>query len=137
MRPGNMIAATILAIAVGGLATRAVVVLSEDRPTTRATTLGEAAIEVTGFAFPETVTVSIGGALTWVNRDNAAHTVTFGESPSPTPAERRLESGGSATFAFDQLGTYRYVCQIHPSMIGRVEVVTSTATTHRPNTGGY
>ncbi len=144
MRPGNIIATTVLAVVTGGLAARAVVALSHDRPTRPAVTANSSTIEVIGFSFPETVTIKVGGTLTWRNQDGAAHTVTFAESPTPTPAELSLEPGGSATTTFTGVGTYQYRCEIHPSMTGRIEVVNPTpeadpyaTETDPPDDGGY
>ena len=132
MRPGNTIAAAILTIATSGLASRAAVALSHERPTPASATPGASTIDVAGFSFPTTVNVTIGGTLTWVNRDSTAHTVTFAKSPTAAPSDLGLEPGGSATATFRSVGTFQYLCQIHPSMTGRVEVVASA-----PTTGGY
>ena len=80
-----------------------------------------AAVTVVDFAFdPTSLSVPVGETVTWTNEDGAAHTVTSdGQGP--------LDSGdiaGGATFehTFDQPGTYGYVCTIHPTMTGTVEV---------------
>lgn len=128
MRRGNVVALTILAAAWAGLGTRAVVALSQDRPARPIANPTSSTVDISGFAFPETVTIAAGGTLTWLNHDGAAHTVTFASSPAPTPAELSLAPGATGTVTFTAAGSYDYACQIHPSMTGRVEVTASSAT---------
>ena len=142
MRPGNVFALTVLALAGIGLGTRAAVALSQDRPASPVTVANSSTIDVSGFAFPRAVTIGVGGTVTWVNRDGAAHTATFPKPPAPTPADVSLEPGGSATVTFASAGSYEYMCQIHPSMVGRVEVSASSQptdpyATNPPATRGY
>jgi plastocyanin len=77
-------------------------------------------VAIAAFAFkPATVTVKAGQEVTWTNHDPAEHTVTQegGGFDSGTMA-------GGATFkaTFDQPGEYRYICELHPGMKGRVVV---------------
>lgn len=86
---------------------------------------GEAArsakVEIEDFAYvPETVTIQAGGKVTWINRDSAEHTATLDDGSFDTGdlAEGKLKSQ-----SFKDAGTYSYFCEIHPDMIGTVEVV--------------
>jgi plastocyanin len=105
--------AALLGLAVLGLVT--------DDPAPPATPAGPGEVQIAGFAFgPEALTVARGSTVTWVNADATAHTVD-----SATGSE--LQSGeiaGGATFeqTFSMPGTYEYICAIHPSMQGTVEV---------------
>jgi plastocyanin len=77
-----------------------------------------ATIEISGFAFvPDVATIKRGGEVTWINRDNAAHTVVFDDEQSP-----QLEKGDSWAKTFSKTGEERYSCGIHPSMTGRIIV---------------
>jgi plastocyanin len=80
-----------------------------------------AKVEIVDFEFaPSTVTIQEGGKVTWINRDSEEHTATFddGSFDSGELAEGKLKSE-----SFKQPGTYAYHCEIHPEMIGTVEVV--------------
>lgn len=83
------------------------------------TAAGEVAI--VDFAFsPEVARTSVGQPVSWTNEDAAAHTVTSdGQGPL---ASGELAGGASYEMAFDAAGTYEYICSIHPTMGGTVEV---------------
>ena len=75
-------------------------------------------IEIEDFAFatPQ-IEIPAGTTVTWVNNGVAPHTVTgsFGDSGV-------LQTGDSFSFTFGAAGTFDYVCQFHPQMIGQVVV---------------
>ena len=79
-----------------------------------------ARIAIKDFMFsPVSVKIKAGAAVTWVNQDDEPHTVV-----SETGLFR---SGGVDThetfvFKFDKPGTYRFLCTIHPKMVGTVVV---------------
>ena len=80
-----------------------------------------ATVAIKGFTYdPARVTVRQGGSVTWKNQDASNHTVTFA-SKGPEDVGN-LRDGRSATVTFDDPGTYRYICEFHPGMAGRVEV---------------
>jgi plastocyanin len=70
---------------------------------------------------PVQVTVAIGvnNTVTWVNNDNAAHTVTARDGSFDSG---NLGSGDSYTYTFTTPGTYRYYCAYHSWMVGTVVV---------------
>ncbi len=76
-------------------------------------------VSIQGFAFnPESVGISPGDTVRWTNMDSAAHIVkgdTF-ESGS-------LAKGDTYKFVFTEPGVYNYICSIHPSMKGTINVV--------------
>jgi plastocyanin len=79
-------------------------------------------IVIDNFTFePSTLTVSPGTVLTWLNEDDAPHTVigTDPESPIKSPP---LDSGERYALALTKRGTYRYFCSLHPHMTGTVIV---------------
>ncbi len=128
IRPGNALAIGILTVSSGGLIARAAVALSQDRPSAPpAVDLDTSpTVQVSGFAFPESIAVDIGATVTWINNDGAPHTVTFDDT-APSPSSVDLAPSGQGTASFAEAGTFSYVCEIHPSMTGRVEVGASTA----------
>ncbi len=77
-----------------------------------------ATVTIQGYAFqPKDVTVDKGGTVTWTNQDSVVHDVKFSDSESPN-----LKKGQSYSKTFDKAGTFDYVCDIHPTMKGRVIV---------------
>lgn len=95
--------------------------------------------EVTNECYiPYEVSVSLGGEVTWVNNDSAAHTVTSGH-PSDGPDglfdSSLFMSGAEFSVTFDQSGTYPYFCLVHPWMIGIVEVEGSSSSGSSDNGG--
>ena len=68
---------------------------------------------------PVSLTVTAGTTVSWENRDEEAHTVVSNDG--------LFRSGGLSqndvfTFKFDTPGTYRFLCSIHPQMIGTIVV---------------
>jgi plastocyanin len=79
-------------------------------------------VKISGFTFgPAKVTVAPGKTVTWVNGDDSPHqiTVTTASAASRGPV---LTKGQSHAQAFSAPGTYDYICGLHPSMKGQVEV---------------
>ena len=80
-----------------------------------------AKVEIADFAYdPDPVTVQVGGKVTWLNQDSAPHTATAEDGSFDTGA---LDQGKIKSETFKQAGTYAYICEIHPTMHGTVEVV--------------
>ena len=82
---------------------------------------GGASVAIKDFAFaPKAIEAKVGQEITWSNDDAAAHTVTAksgGDLDSGT-----LAQGASFSFTPKQAGTIEYFCEIHPSMVGTIEV---------------
>ena len=75
---------------------------------------------------PSVVTVDVGGAVTWINEDAAAHTVTSGVLADGGP-DGVFDSGLFApetefSHTFEEVGEYPYFCMVHPWMSGLVIV---------------
>jgi plastocyanin len=75
---------------------------------------------------PPTITVSAGGTVVWDNQDNALHTATSGESPTP---DRKFDSGliganqeSKPVTMPTEPGEYKYFCTLHPFLVGTVTV---------------
>ena len=75
---------------------------------------------------PPTVTVSPGASVIWDNQDNALHTATSGESPTP---DGKFDSGliganqlSKPVTMPSEPGEYKYFCTLHPFLVGTVTV---------------
>ncbi len=111
---------------------------STSGPTTQTTSTGVAAAgpvvsipsgaamqTSTMYYSPSTITVVIGvnNTVTWVNNDDAPHTVTASDGSFNSG---NLNAGQSWTFTFTTPGTYAYSCAYHPWMKGTVIVVAAS-----------
>ena len=77
-------------------------------------------ISIKEFMFaPTAMTVPVGTTVRWKNLDGEPHTV---RSIDTAFASNALDQNDSFTFKFDKPGTYRYVCSIHPQMVGTIVV---------------
>ena len=77
-------------------------------------------ISIKEFMFaPTAMTVPVGSTVRWKNLDGEPHTV---RSVDATFSSNALDQNDSFTFKFDKPGTYRYVCSIHPQMVGTIVV---------------
>jgi plastocyanin len=72
---------------------------------------------------PETVRARVGTlALTMTIRGGVPHNLSFSDS-AVGPALPTIPSGSrTQDFRFDKAGTYRFLCTIHPGMVGQVIV---------------
>jgi plastocyanin len=75
---------------------------------------------------PAAITVSPGGTVIWDNQDNALHTATSGESPTP---DGKFDSGliganqeSKPVTMPTEPGEYKYFCTLHPFLVGTVTV---------------
>ena len=82
---------------------------------------GSAAQTTSTYYSPSTITVVIGvnNTVTWVNNDDAPHTVTADDGSFNSG---NMNSGQSWTHTFSTPGTYAYYCSYHPWMKGTVIV---------------
>ncbi len=74
---------------------------------------------------PSTVTIDVGGVVTWSNDDTAAHTVTSGsaaDGPEGTFDSSLFMAGTTFDHTFAEAGEYPYFCMVHPWMVGTVIV---------------
>ncbi len=68
---------------------------------------------------PMSLTVPAGATVIWRNLDEEPHTVA---SDAGLFRSGGLDQNDSFTFKFDKPGTYRFICSIHPSMMGTIVV---------------
>jgi plastocyanin len=80
------------------------------------------AVNIQGIAFPATITVKPGTAVTWTNRDTVSHTVTSDAGQAQSFDSNTIAPNGTFSVTFAKAGTYTYHCNIHASMHGTVVV---------------
>ncbi len=88
---------------------------------------GVAGCETTpeGCFIPSTVTVDVGGAVTFSNTDTVAHTFaggTSGDGPSGEFDSSLVMAGASYEFKTEEAGEIPYFCIVHPWMEGLIVV---------------
>jgi plastocyanin len=82
---------------------------------------GGTEVSMEGIKFaPESVSVSVGDSVTWVNNDTVGHDVTGDDFKSGDAGA--MQNGDTFAQTFDKAGTFNYVCTVHPGMEGSVTV---------------
>lgn len=77
-------------------------------------------IVISDFMFtPAELTIAAGAKVTWVNQDEAPHTII---DDSKTIRSDALDTGDKFQFVFTRPGTYTYHCSLHPQMTGQIIV---------------
>lgn len=77
-------------------------------------------IVISDFMFtPADLTVAAGTKVTWVNQDEAPHTIV---DDGKTIRSDALDTGDQFQFVFTKPGTYTYHCSLHPQMTGQIIV---------------
>ena len=101
---------------------RATLVVRPGAPLTREEPTGADpdAVQIADFAFsPGDLEIAAGTELTWTNEDPTPHTVTAADGAFNSGT---MDPGAEFAFRFDEPGTYRYACSIHPAMLASVRV---------------
>lgn len=79
---------------------------------------GALSVRVDEMAFePASLTVTAGTTVNWVWQDAPIAHDVVGEGFAS-----EIQSTGTFSHAFEEAGTYRYICSLHPSMTGTIEV---------------
>ncbi len=68
---------------------------------------------------PSTLSVPVGATVRWQNLDGEPHTVVSVDGLFRSGA---LDEGEAYSYTFRTAGRYRYVCSIHPQMVGTIVV---------------
>jgi plastocyanin len=85
------------------------------------------AVGIKNFAFsPATITVPAGSTVVWTNDDSIQHDITFDGGGIVSSV---LNHNDTFSHTFSTVGTYHYICSIHPFMHGTV-IVTSSGSQH-------
>ena len=121
----------LLSLAATALAAALCLVFPASGPADAADAAATAAPAITvhakDFAYkPLELTIPAGTAVTFVNDDDAAHTVTSstnGDNKKPLFDSGNLDKAQKWTFTFKTPGTYQYFCGYHPFMKAKVVVI--------------
>lgn len=77
-------------------------------------------VSIDNFVFgPAAITIPVGTTVTWVNHDDAPHTVVANDASFKSKV---LDTDERFSFTFATVGDYRYFCSLHPHMTGEVIV---------------
>lgn len=71
---------------------------------------------------PEIIRIEAGTEVTWTNSDHFTHTVRLGREGGGVLG--RMAPGETLTHRFEEPGTYRYDCSLHPREMQATVVVT-------------
>ena len=116
-----------LGLAVAALALAAGAARAQDHPPSHGSaespargSAAERLVDIPARLFePKTLTALVGDTVTWRNSDTATHDV---EADDDSFDSGRLASGQTFSHIFTRRGRYPYVCSIHRTMNGVVEV---------------
>jgi plastocyanin len=76
-------------------------------------------INIATFSFlPVKISAAVGKALSFVNGDDSPHQISVVNGPKTAVILR----GQRASLTFDKAGEYNYICGLHPTMKGVIEV---------------
>ena len=95
-----------------------VVVLIGARARKAAAQEGEVVIDNFTFS-PTPMVVSAGGTVTWVNHDDIPHSIVC---PALSVKSHTLDTDDSFEHKFEKVGTFEYMCGLHPHMRGQITV---------------
>lgn len=81
-------------------------------------------VTITNWVFgPGAVKITAGQSVTWINGDDSPHQITIvGADGKQGQRSDVMLKGQSAKLQFDAAGNIAYVCGLHPSMKGTIEV---------------
>ncbi len=78
-------------------------------------------VAIENFVFsPDSLVVKKGTAVTWTNKDSAAHKIVSDSGDAVAFSSNTLQNSQTYSFTFNQAGTFTYHCGVHPSMKGTV-----------------
>ena len=77
-------------------------------------------VNIDGTTFdPQTLTVKVGDAVVWVNKDPFPHTATAKEGAFDSAS---IDTGRNWTYRTEKKGNFDYLCAFHPTMTGSLRV---------------
>jgi plastocyanin len=71
---------------------------------------------------PATLTIAVGGSVTWTNDDSDIHSVAADDGDPVMFKSAGLDTDDKYSFTFTRPGTYLYHCTLHPHMTGKIVV---------------
>jgi plastocyanin len=80
-------------------------------------------VQIENFQFsPNTLTVPVGGSVTWINHDGDIHSIAADDGDPQTFKSSGLDTDDKFSFTFTKPGTYTYHCGLHPHMTAKIIV---------------
>ena len=90
------------------------------KPAPSGENVGSNTIAIKDFQFsPQTLVISAGSTVTWVNKDEEPHKVVEVNSLFTS---KPLDTDDKFTFEFKTAGIYEFFCALHPRMTGKITV---------------
>ena len=68
---------------------------------------------------PDSLTIKQGTKVAWINTDSVTHLIA---SDNNEFSSKTLGQGNTFAYTFNTIGTFKYHCGIHPSMLGSIIV---------------
>lgn len=92
-------------------------------PTAQPSTPNQVLISLYAY-YPAALTIKVGTTVNWINQDEAEHTITAkdGSFSSETLKSSLVKQGETFSHTFDKVGSFEYICAIHPAMKANVVV---------------
>jgi amicyanin len=82
-------------------------------------TVSDNTVSIKNLAFDRVnISIKVGSTVRWVNLDSVPHRILFEDGADSTV----VAASQSWSRKFDEAGTYKYACTIHPTMQGTVIV---------------
>jgi plastocyanin len=79
-----------------------------------------AQLKIDNFKFgPEKLTIAKGTQVTWTNQDDIPHSIFLAALGVRSKA---LDTDKTFSYQFDKVGTFTYICGLHPFMHGQIVV---------------
>ena len=69
---------------------------------------------------PDEIIINKGQTITWINEEKTPHTIT---SKGKILFDSLLKQNEDFTYQFDKVGTFKFVCTLHPWMHGTINVI--------------
>lgn len=64
----------------------------------------------------------VGVIVVWYNNDSVTHTITTRDNSFDSGNLSPGEPGDTFRYTFEQSGTFKYYCKIHPSVVGQITI---------------
>jgi plastocyanin len=80
----------------------------------------EVQVKMINFTYsPDPLTVPVGTTVRWVNYDDDPHNVVAEDKSFKS---KLLDKKQDYSYTFTKKGTFKYICSIHPKMVGKVVI---------------
>lgn len=97
-----------------------VLVLTSAVPASASSPEANLRVRIVDFTFrPRMIMGNVGDMVRWRNAGEEPHTTT---STTGVWDSGTMDPGETFTRTFDTAGTFRYLCEIHPSMTGKIVI---------------